>query len=158
MYEPWYVRVSTTEVDALGDPPEGMPEEGTALWESMRAQAAQNAAVHVWGTGMWEPVICTNLSGSKVVSHPDGILLTIRSVPSEAGRIPAVAIAERITACVNFCADVDVGSLPPLSDLLNELQALRSDERRAEIASWFQPVTPAPGRKKRRRKRGETTG
>jgi hypothetical protein len=91
----------------------------------------------VWVTDAFEPKVCRNLDTSVCMSHPDAPVFRVDAIHLGDGRIDHRAYAERICRAVNFCAGVDLGGLPPLTELLDELSAFRARQERDAINAEF---------------------
>jgi hypothetical protein len=154
MFEPWYATRSTASLIGLGPTPRFDNDEARGQWDAMVARAETDAPFLIWGSGVHAPAVCTNLDGSVTVATGDAVLLTVRPVETQAGRLDSETLALHICAAVNFTGNVDVSNQPPLETLLEELREHRSRQRRTEIDTWFHPT---PKRKRVRRKSNGST-
>ena len=145
-YEPWRAKKSGAWALSFRCPP-NIPE-ALAAWENQKQDAERNAPWLIWGTGVWEPAEVVELmTGKRVPTDSTGLLVTVRNVQTERGRLDAEAFARRMAACVNFCEGVDLSecAYKSLRDLIVALEEARCGVTRDIINEWWKPkLKPDP--------------
>jgi hypothetical protein len=71
------------------------------------------------------------------------------------GAATHVLLAQRVAACVNFCAGHELGALPSLADLLDCWRSRQNQDRRAEVIAMYSKKKPTTKRRKPARAAGE---
>ncbi len=142
-YEPWRARKSVARALSFRTPPDD--PEARARWEADKAAAEREAPSLIWGTGVWEPADTTDLiSGKPVHFDSTGIIVTVRPVMTQHGRLDAEAFAQRIAACINYWVDVDLHQtgFNSLRALLAELRALHAGISKSTLNDLWKPRWP----------------
>lgn len=109
-FEPLKAARSTTWDLGFRHPPvlsEYRTQDDVNSWHAARAKAEENADWLVWGTEVWEPMVCYAMDGRPSPHDGSGILATVHPIKCQDGKkCDAEGLATRIAECVNACRGI----------------------------------------------------